>query len=361
MIEIKIYGLNLARLINKLLSCGVIIQNLVTKKKLIKFKIFQSDLEKLDKVCKSERKSYKIVSKTGPFEYIKRVPYLIGTLVALVICFSYIFSFSSFVFVVDAVCSNNENYDMSEVNSVLRKNEIVVGMRRKDVDISEIQTTLLLMIDDIEACTVELCGGKLKVSVFASTEKYEISTENVVSLYNAVIVSAECYVGTLKVKAGDVVQVGDVLIENNGDGAMGKILAKVYFTSTKIYNSNQQEIVQTGNYQVSRTYTIFGKNLSNDNFECKFTHYLEKNCVFYLMRNFFLPIVCTEKIYYETEIVEKTIPFDDVKEEIYADLYDEARSLLPESATESGTTYSVVTEGTYTRVDCFIETILNIA
>ena len=50
---VKISGLNLSRLIDRLVAQGVLIKNLESKSKYIKFEISSDNLTALNKICKS--------------------------------------------------------------------------------------------------------------------------------------------------------------------------------------------------------------------------------------------------------------------------------------------------------------------
>ena len=49
-----------------------------------------------------------------------------------------------------------------------------------------------------------------------------------------------------------------------------------------------------------------------------------------------------------------------VEEKLKQETYSQALALIPALAEEENVTYSIVTEKNYTRIDCFIETIIDI-
>lgn len=358
-VRVKISGLNLPRLLNKLVQNNILITGLVSRKKYIKFSIEEQDIPILDKICKQEHKFYVVIKKSGIKNMLSKLPYLLGTVMALVVTYVYLFSINCFIFKVNIRYSGESFYDISKVNKLLNDNGIEEGIRKKDVSVKSLQKLLMLNIDDIENCTVEINGGNLNILVYPATMKYEVNEKNLISNFDGVIISAEAFAGNLKVKAGDIVKKGDLLIENN-QGAKGKIQAKVYFTGTKIYNEKQQEIIYTGNYFVDKSYSLLKKNLFKTSNKCNFSKYLVKNCGFYLMPNFFIPIYCREDIYYEIEINEKIVPFEEVEDSIKNEVYDIAAMQIPINSQKENVTYSVVKEENYTRVDCFIEVVLDL-
>ena len=58
-VKIKISGLNLIRIIDKLILKNVVVSNLVIKKTSMTFLIDENKLSELDKICKIEHKFYK--------------------------------------------------------------------------------------------------------------------------------------------------------------------------------------------------------------------------------------------------------------------------------------------------------------
>ena len=358
-VRIKISGLNLSRLLDKLVQENVCVTEIVTKKNCVKFNIPENKLKVLDKICKIEHKFYIIINKSGIKYFFSRLPYYFGTIFAILIIYCYMFSVSFIVFNVNVSYFSETNYDLSKVMSVLNENGITSGMTKNKFSSNQIEKLLLLNVDDIEGCSVEFLGGNLNINIYPAVKQYEIEKGDLISKFYGIITHAEAFSGNLKVKVGDIVNEGDVLIENN-NGASGKIQAKVYFTGSQIYNENQQEIFYTGNIFTKKDYSIFGKYLSIDKKQCTFSQFLTKNCSFYITKNYFLPIKCDETVYFEIKILNRVVPFEVNEEKIKKSTYDEAYSKIPYGTEILGTNYSVVKELNYTRVDCFIETIINL-
>jgi similar to stage IV sporulation protein len=308
----------------------------------------------LDEICKKEHKFYTIIYRNGFKQMISKLPYLFGSFLAIIIIFIYMFSFSLFIHEVDVSYSSNLSYDMTKVEKVLSDNGIKSGMARSSVDIQKIQNLLMINVDDISACTAKCVGGKLTICVFPAQKKQEVSSENIVSKYDAVVTKIETFAGEKSVQVGDVVKKGDLLILNK-NGAQGIVEGKVYFVSTIIYNENQQKLVKTGNCFVSRNFKIFNKfEIKSNNF-CTFSTFVTEKCSFYLYNNYFLPIICDETIYYETRLENEIVPFEKVEKNITMQAYDDALKKVPEKDKISNVSYSIVKDGAYTRVDCYIE------
>lgn len=356
---VKITGLNLIRIVNRLVEKNVCVNHLVIKPKFIKFVIAEKDLLVLDEICKKEHKFYQIIYKNGFKQLFLKIPYMFGAILASLIITIYFVSISLFIKSVDVEYKSNNFYDLSYVNQLLKDKGIVAGMRKSKFSISEIQKLIMLEVDSVEGCEVRLNGNNLSICIYPATLKYEVETENLYSKFDGVVTFAEAYSGNLKVQVGDTISKGDLLIENN-NGASGKILAKVYFSSTKIYNENRQELQFTGQTYTVKDFLIYPKFWIFGNNNCIFSKFVVEKRSFYVSKNLFLPILCQENIYREVEIIEKTIPFDEVKEKIKDDLLFETKQKISNFDEISNITYSIVTENNYTRIDCFVEAIVQI-
>lgn len=359
MITVKISGLNLPRLVNKLVEKSICVNNLKIKSKYIKFEIEESNLSALDAICKTEHKYYVIVQRSGLKRILAKLPYLFGGFLAILISSIYLFSFSQYVYNVDVSYSSNLPYDMTKVCSVLSENGIAPGMKKRDLNISKLQNLLLVNVDDISGCSVKIRGGNVYICVYPATKKYEVNESDITSKYNAVVTEAEAFSGELKVKKGDIVQVGDMLIKNS-NGASGKVEGKVYFVSTLIYNEVQQFTEKTGNkctmqnINFCNIFSIKGRN------NCNFTSYIAEKCDFYVSKNYLFPIKIEVVTFYEVTIKEKIVPFEEVETSVTGKAYSEAIKKVPDPSKITNVTYSVVKEGQYTRVDCFVETIISL-
>ena len=351
---VKITGLNLSRLVDRLVAEGVMIKNLVTKSNYIRFEIANNKISQLNKICKSEGKFYEIIYKSGIKNAIHRLPYMLGSLLALIIVVAYLLSFNFFVFKVNLSYVSSGEYDTGKVESYLKENGYISGMLRRNIDAGTIENSIVRDFDDVSGCTAKLVGGNLYVKLYIATIKDSTPVKQIKSKYDAIVTRAEAYSGELKVKEGDLVKRGDVLISSEVD-AKGKVMGKVYFTSSIIFNDHQQYLERTG-----KTYTydnlifckklrLYGANKS------KFLNYQETVCTFYLNANLFIPIEIERITLYEVMVKEKIVSFETVEDEIMKRAYDEALLKVPENETVSNVSYSVVTEGNYTRVDCFLE------
>lgn len=353
-VRVKISGLNLTRIIDKLVGKGVVVDDLKTKRNVIIFSINENYLNELNSICKQEHKFYEIVYRWSLSNVFVKMRYCIGFILAFCISFCYILSYSGFVVNVNLSYSSNIAYDMTEVKTLLKQNGIVEGVRKNIWGVEKIQNLILSNMSDIAGCEIEYKGGNLDICVYPSTQKNDSSSKQILSKYDGVVTGVEVFSGDSKVSVGDIVRIGDVLIDSD-EVASGAVKGKVYFVGTQLYNERQIKIEKTGNIYCLKNYKLFNKYLSKQTNKCNFTSYLTQKCSFYISDKYFLPIICEEIIYYETVVKEEVVAFKSVENEIMEKAYLEALKKVDDEKDITNVTYSIVNDGEYTRVDCFIE------
>lgn len=353
-IKVKIEGLNSGKIINGLVSEGVFIKNLKEKKKNITFEIDADKELVLKKVCKKFHKNYDILSKNSIVNLVLKLRFCLGFVLAISIVSAFIFSYNLYVFKVNLKVSSNQNFDTSGIEALLKENNIVSGMRKKDIDINEIQRRIILSQENVAGCTVKQVGGKLDIVIYPGILKPEKETKNVYSKFNAVISKIDIFAGKSNLKVGDIVKVGDLLIEND-NGASGEILGKVYYSDYIIYNENQLKKERTGNQVTKSFIRIFGKNIGKTKKFNDFSNYFEENCVFSISKNTFIPINFVKTTYSEFEYVDEIIEFEKVENELKEQLFNQVIAKVNDKSQIQNITYSVVKEKNLTRLDCFIE------
>ena len=351
-IKIKVEGMNLYRLVDRLVLAGVCLLNLKIKPYVLTCEIDSYYFDLFKNVCKKERKDFKIVSRFGiknVFGYTKK---LLGFLLAVVIAGSYLFSFQKMIFKLNISYSSADDYDLSKVVHVLNENGVNEGSL-VELSAKEIESILIKNVDDIVGCRVIKDGSVLSICVYPEIKNNQLE-KSLSSKYDAVITKIEVFSGSALKRVGDVVRVGDLLIESDTQ-ASGVIEGKVYFSVSEIYNEKQQIVKFTGRSFCNREFKILQKTIAKDMKTNNYSQYLTKNCIFSLNNNLFIPIICEEEIVYEVEIEDKIIPFLEKESEIKNRLFERLVELSGMALDEGRVSYSVVRDGSYVRVDCFVE------
>lgn len=361
-LRIKISGFNASLILNKLISNNVCVFNVKIKSKYITFSIYEKDKEILSKICSTYKKEFEILYRKRFLDVFKILPYKFGCLFACLIIVCYMISFAFIVYDIEIINETNVNYNNAKIEKFLTDNNIIVGMNKSLIKVNELENLILMNNSEISGCSVLMSGGNLKIKIYPAILKENDNKNKILhSKYDGVITDIDVISGKSDYNVGDIVKIGDVVIASNDEvGAVGKIYGNVYFSKSKIYNEIKQTKKFTGNYLVNKYYSLFNKNLFKSENINTFSNYLEKNCVFYITENCVLPIKCLSKYYFEYEIIEEIVGFEGVEEEIKNELYADVVSTIPTDAQILNSYYSVVKEGTLTRIDCFVEVNLSL-
>ena len=73
------------------------------------------------------------------------------------------------------------------------------------------------------------------------------------------------------------------------------------------------------------------------------------------MENYLFPLRCESEYCFEYEVINDIVEFETVEKDVKKKLYDEVVLNVPNNAKILNVYYSVVKEGDFTRVDCFVE------
>ena len=353
-IKIKIYGFNQKHIVDYLIEKGVLVLDLKTKTKYIVFFIYLKDKVVLDKYCKIYNKKYEIVKVFSFKEKLKNVKFNLGMLFAFFLALCYVFSFNFIIFDVTVYNNTNINYDLNKINDVLKKHGIESGVLRKKINSSDIEFIVLNELNDIVGCGVEFIGGKININIVPEIIKKQTFQKQLISKYDAVITDIEVVSGKSDFKIGDIVKVGDLIV-NSENIAEAKIKGNVYFSASLLYNRCIQKMKYTGNFFVDKTFYLFNKKLFKKQNYKHFSNYLTKKCDFYIMENYLFPIKCESVYYFECDVINEIVEFETVENDLKQKLYDEVCLKIPKDANILNTYYSIVKEGDFTRLDCFIE------
>ena len=154
-------------------------------------------------------------------------------------------------------------------------------------------------------------------------------------------------------KAGDLVQKGQVLVEKDGDiFPAADIKLKTWKIGTAFHFSKKQEMRRTGSVQTTKAIIMYGIEILKHS-QSKFENF-ETQIEITKISNL-IPIYAKTIRYFETTICETTENFDDVRDEVFAKAKAAALDGAVGSPIECN--YSVVKEGETTKVDCYAQII----
>ena len=321
-ITMEIQSLMPEKFINLLWNKGIVVKNIrkvnITT---VVLDVKLSDYGELIKISKQMDVRIEIIGRKGISFFLIKVRRRFALLFGVLLFGGIIYYLSSFIWNIDI---STEHYiSPYELRSEIKSLGVRPGLKKKDVDVYNIENMIARNNDEIMWIKVRVEGVKLKVDIIERQSPPIISINqtpgNLVAGKDGIVVRVYTTEGTAIVKDGDIVQKGDLLVkgEQGKEGSVypvranGEVVAKTFY----------EEIKEVPLCNISKTRT--GKNITN-------IYIKLANKKIYL-KNSLIPYSNYDKIdskesfitketYYEVE--EKTIPVDVVKitEEIYSNI-----------------------------------------
>ena len=190
--------------------------------------------------------------------------------------------------------------------------------------------------------------------------------EPIISEYDGKVTAINLVSGTMAVKTGDYIKVGDVLVYPyyNDAGTIKKVMAnaeitmEIYHTSSITHFDDRVELVRTGRSVLNTEILLFNlpiySNLSEMNYELYETETNEQN----LVDNNILPLKLKNTTYYELEEVEIHETFEDAKDRLLKEARKKALLNAGNCDIIKDEYYTVEENSTYTTINyCVIEEI----
>lgn len=363
-----VVGLNLENFLFKLTSAGLGFSKVKRKGSRLFFITNCVNEEFIFSTAEEMGLEISVIKTIGFIQVIKRLPYSLGAMFGIGFWAILLFVMSGYIYKVDYiteenhVCTNGKNCiyetnNFEDIKAYLSSCGVQEGETNK-INLTNLSKNVMANFPLVESCSINKNGSVITITLKEATGKTLTDYTKIVAEKNCIITSITTHSGRALVKAGDIVVAGQTLVESDGNvKPKASITAKVWTTGLAVYNQNRQMLKRTG-----KSYTHVGYNLLGIKLEtkinCPFGYYETVTTNNYLAPNLFLPIEKITTIYWEVELIEEYIPFEDVKAEIYAKAKADAISKIKGSPEEC--TYSIVTEGDVVRVDCYLLSIENV-
>ena len=307
---------------------------------------------------------------TRIFSYRKRWGIIIGLCASIAIfCLA-----QSVLWRVDVV--GNERLSDDEIIQALSENGMKVGDFINKLDTSHIEQSVMINHDDVAWISVNIVGNVAHVEVIevidTKIKEKEGAPANLISLYDAQIISLEVYTGFTCVKEGDFVRAGELLVSGIYKSEKAPLRytrasGGVYGRVTKTFEIEipliQAQKVPTGEKITKKTLIFFGNSI---NF---FTNYRNLPISYDIINYVYtfnpfslgeLPISISVDEYYGYEIIEVEIDEDEAMNLAYEELRLKIDEELPEAQILKKTLYGEIVEGKYV-LKCTLTAICNIA
>ena len=307
---------------------------------------------------------------TRILSYRKRWGLLVGACVSIVIfCLS-----QSVLWRIDVV--GNERLEREEIIESLSQNGLEVGDFIKNLDTNIIEHKIMINNDDIAWISVNIVGtvAQVEVKEIIDTEIKEKETKpaNLVSRFDAQIVSLEVYSGFTCVKEGDFVRAGELLAGGIYESekaplrytrASGSVYGRVTHTFEIEIPLIQTKKVPTGDKITKKTLIFFGKPIKF------FTNYRNLPTTYDIINYIYalnpfslgeLPISLSVDEYYPYEMLDIEISEEEAIDEAYEMLRQKIDATMPEAQILKKTLQGKIVDGKYV-LKCTVTAICNIA
>ena len=230
-----------------------------------------------------------------------------------------------------------EKINQEEVYSILSNQNVTTFCKKKDISLSSLEKTLSKNIENISLVSAIIKGNTLVISIKEKVQNDEVDNldnfQPLVSKFDGQITNIKLVQGTLKVNVGDMVKVGQILVEpyildsSNNKRAVkpiAEIEARVWQTFKTEHKESKIVSRRTGKEQVVENLIFMGLNLTNFHNECDFPSYELKIDTICISNNNILPIYRQKITYYEMETILIEEKFEENKEKIFEEIKQKA-------------------------------------
>lgn len=292
----------------------------------------QKKIEKELKEC-----GFEIIEKKefGIFSFLKNLLTSYGLVAGFICGLIACIILSGFILKIDVVGLEKINQD--EVYSILSNQNVTTFCKKKDISLSSLEKTLSKNIENISLVSAIIKGNTLVISIKEKVQNDEVDNldnfQPLVSKFDGQITNIKLVQGTLKVNVGDMVKVGQILVEpyildsSNNKRAVkpiAEIEARVWQTFKTEHKESKIVSRRTGKEQVVENLIFMGLNLTNFHNECDFPSYELKIDTICISNNNILPIYRQKITYYEMETILIEEKFEENKEKIFEEIKQKA-------------------------------------
>ncbi len=280
-----------------------------------------SQHKKVEKLLKEKDIEILKIKHSGVLSNATKVWTSFGLIFAVIVVLIFFVVQSQFILQYQIL--GTDKLDKGEVVTYINSN---FKRQKSKLKTRDVEVALLKEFDEISFVSCMIKGQTLVVNIkekLLPDEKYG-EFKPIVSTKNAKITKIDLISGTLKVKVGDVVKEGDVLVEpytldSSGElmktAAKAVIYADVYNEGSVDHYDHFVEVYRTGRICEESVVTLFGLEIYRFETENIFERYETENSESDLSKNNFLPFKLKKTKYFELKERVVDSNFEDVKEE----------------------------------------------
>lgn len=271
-LEISITSNNIEKLLNMLWSSNIGISNLKRDTvNSITLEINVKDYETFLKCVKQSKSRHHIIKRSGP--YIKEIAYRkkVSLGVAVIFFFLTLGFLKSYIWGIEI--TTEENVSPFEIREFLKKNNIVAGLKKNEINLADVEEKLNMEHPEIVWSKARIYGSILKIKISEKKNPPEVVEDDYPSDFVASkdgeILRVYTEAGNSTVKAGQMVKKGDLLVEGiqGKEGAEyavnsdGKVIAKTFYEKMETFNKKETVRKRTGKINNQVYFEIAGKKI----------------------------------------------------------------------------------------------------
>lgn len=280
-----------------------------------------SQHKKIEKILKEKNIEILKVKHSGFFSYFSKVWTSFGLILAMIV-FSVFFGVQS-QFIMQYEVLGTGNLDKASVVEFINSN---FSRKKSKLKTADVEIGLMKNFDEISFVSCMIKGQTLVVNIkekLLPDEKYG-EFKPIISKKDARITKIELVSGTLRVKVGDVVKSGDILVEPyviDSSGEIMKTSAKavvygdVFNEGSADHYENYVDVYRTGKTCEETVITLFGLEIYSYKMDIPFERYETEYEETELSKNNLLPFKLKKKKHFELKERVVNSNFEDVKEE----------------------------------------------
>ena len=362
-LNLQIVGVNLKRLIKNLYKNNISIYNL----NFISHKEVTLEITKKDYIKSANLlKPYKVnIVKQSGFLKLKQFSLLhLGILIGLIFFSLMLFLNNNYL---SKICVfGNNKLEKSEIINYLNKNLVKEKSFFNNIDIDLIEKELSNKFSEISFCSVIKKGTNLIVNIKEKIFAEDlINSSNIYAKEDGLILNINLVQGTAKVKVGDSVKKGDILVEGLNNNipctAIADISMTVWYKDSYTFYNETIKTERTGKKVVNSCLKIFNKTIKIKNNENKFENYEKEVVESYIFENNILPIkIFKEKFYEIIEICEKK-EFSNEKDAIIELTKKNALEIVPENVKINNITTEISDFSLGKIITTYVETVQSVS
>ncbi|MGL4990867.1 MAG: sporulation protein YqfD [Sarcina sp.] len=320
-VEVKIFKKE--NLLNILNNKSIKVKNIESKNAItLEFDIYYMDYEELCIIVKNLDGKIKIISNGKKLETAQKIKRNIGIFIGSFLFIIIIFGLSKFVWRIDI--DSKDYLAPYEIRTYLNRLDIKPGVLKGKIDVYDIEKQIERNIEEIMWINIRIEGSTLKVRyeekslTSMNNENQDLVGSDKIATMDGRIKRIYTTSGTARVKEGDVVKKGDILIvgeqiikdqiidgENVKNKVLpeGRVIAETFYEKIVDIKLSGNEEVRTGNIEEEIFINFFRKKINLKKASKDFTTYdkIEKKGKF-----------INKNIYYEKELKEITKVEEDI-------------------------------------------------